>query len=36
MTLIESPASVYQGQFGEFTINQGDRTGLIIGEEYLR
>lgn len=30
MTLTESPASVYQGQFGEFTINQSDRTGVII------
>ncbi|MGI8499740.1 MAG: DUF2301 domain-containing membrane protein [Hassallia sp.] len=30
MTLTESPASVYQGQFGEFTINQGDRKSVII------
>jgi len=30
MTLTESPTSVYQGQFGEFTINQSDRTGVII------
>ncbi len=30
MTLTESPPSVYQGQFGEFTINQSDRTGVII------
>jgi uncharacterized integral membrane protein len=25
-----SPPEVYQGQFGEFTINQSDRTGVII------
>ncbi|BAY15325.1 hypothetical protein NIES21_11410 [Anabaenopsis circularis NIES-21] len=25
-----SPSPVYQGQFGEFTINQSDRTGVII------
>ncbi|ARV59122.1 hypothetical protein BZZ01_11155 [Nostocales cyanobacterium HT-58-2] len=25
-----SVPEVYQGQFGEFTINQGDRTGVII------
>jgi uncharacterized integral membrane protein len=30
MTLTESPPSVYQGQFGEFTITQSDRTGVII------
>jgi uncharacterized integral membrane protein len=30
MTLTESPASVYQGQFGEFTINQSDRKSVII------
>ena len=28
--ITESPPSVYQGQFGEFTINQSDRTGVII------
>jgi uncharacterized integral membrane protein len=30
MTLTESPPSVYQGQFGEFTINQSDRKSVII------
>jgi uncharacterized integral membrane protein len=25
-----SPSQVYQGQFGEFTIDQSDRTGVII------
>ncbi|MCC5639577.1 DUF2301 domain-containing membrane protein [Nostoc sp. CHAB 5844] len=25
-----SPSQVYQGQFGEFTIDQGDRTGVTI------
>ncbi|MBE9006905.1 DUF2301 domain-containing membrane protein [Fortiea sp. LEGE XX443] len=25
-----SPSEVYQGQFGEFTIDQSDRTGVII------
>jgi uncharacterized integral membrane protein len=35
MTLTESPASVYQGQFGEFTINQSDRKSVIIYRSAL-
>ena len=27
---VESEPIIYQGQFGEFTINQSDRTGVII------
>ena len=32
MQLLKSPdeSEVYQGQFGEFTITQGDRTGVLI------
>lgn len=30
MTITESLPSVYQGQFGEFTINQSDRLSVII------
>lgn len=30
MNLTESPLQVYQGQFGEFTINQSDRKSVII------
>ncbi len=30
MNVIEAQPEVYQGQFGEFTINKSDRTGVII------
>ncbi|PIG91193.1 DUF2301 domain-containing membrane protein [Gloeocapsopsis sp. IPPAS B-1203] len=30
MTQHVSESIVYQGQFGEFTINEGDRTGVIV------
>jgi uncharacterized integral membrane protein len=30
MTTTQSPPEIYQGQFGEFTITEGDRLGVII------